>query len=748
MNTPLDILIAALAAAADYNSATEAAPKAVLWGDERCEFAALLPALRTRMPHLLTLGDFDASTRTGPAIWLRAAIAGAIPGLAWPSGAVPVIWLPGIARETLRAAEECPAGLVPLAWLAVAGCFFGHINGKDWTLAGFLGAERGPLKFDVAGDAATRQALIQAAPTLFSRPLEALVRRRIDEPFLHDLIMPDPAADMLRWLEGEVDPARLAAMAKWAKSELGFDVRKQDRSDAAVLLARQQGGWAKLWSRFSTNPGFHEPIVKLLYTVTPDLASDGAAYPAVNDAREAELRGALLNTGNLAPADARASIAKLEAAHHWRRETVWAGMGRAPLAFALAHLAKVAVPPVMPLHDAKALGDAYAKTGWRIDDAALAALAAASRLEDRAAVAAALRAIYLPWLNDTAIALQGLATSIDFTKRPPPPEEAAILFVDGLRMDLAQRLHALLAGDGAKATIGWQWSGFPTVTATCKPFASPVARDFSGTDPSAGFMAQSADGKPVVQSVLRKTLEAAGWATQSDLLGADKVWLEAGTFDGDGHSLGIRLVDALDKALRDVADIALRLARQGRQVRIVTDHGWLLVPGGMDAAKIEAGLTEPNSKWARCAVVKPGAKVSLPQFRWTWNNEVWIATAPGACAFFNKVEYAHGGISLQECVIPAIVLQPMDTKTSPTIAETTWKGMRLYVRVLHAAGMRVDLRQGSANGNSVAAAVKDIEPDGAASLLVDYDQEGKEAILVVVDAAGAVVARKAMKVAG
>ena len=108
----------------------------------------------------------------------------------------------------------------------------------------------------------------------------------------------------------------------------------------------------------------------------------------------------------------------------------------------------------------------------------------------------ALRAIYLPWLNDTAIALQGLATSIDFTKRPPPPEEAAILFVDGLRMDLAQRLHALLAGDGAKATIGWQWSGFPTVTATCKPFASPVARDFSGTDPSAGFMAQSADGKP------------------------------------------------------------------------------------------------------------------------------------------------------------------------------------------------------------------------------------------------------------
>jgi hypothetical protein len=748
MTTPLDALITALATAADYNTATEAAPAAVLWCDERREFAGLIPALRARMPHLLTYGDIDTATRAGPAIWLRAAIAGAIPGLAWSPGTVPVIWLPGVARETLRAAEECPARLVPLAWLAVAGSFFGHINGKDWTLAGFLGAERGPLKLDVAGDGATRQALIQAAPTLFARPLDALARRRIDEPFLHDLIMPDPAADMLRWLEGEEDPARLPAIAKWAKAELGFDVRKHDRSDAAALLARQQGGWAKLWSRFSTNPGFHEPIVKLLYTVTPDLASDGAAYPAVNDDREAELHGALLKTGNLAPAEARAAIAKLEVAHHWRRHSVWAGMGRAPLALALEHLAKVATPPVMQLHDAKSLGDAYAENGWRIDDAALAALAAAPRLEDRTAVAVALRAIYLPWLNDTATALQGLAASIDFTHREAPTKEATVLFVDGLRMDLAQRLCALLTADGAKVTIGWQWSGFPTVTATCKPLASPVAAEFTGTDPAAGFMAQSADGKPVVQAVLRKTLEAAGWSTESDLLGADRAWLEAGTFDGDGHSLGVRLVDALDKALRDVADITLRLARQGRQVRIVTDHGWLLVPGGLDAAKIEAGLTEPNSKWARCAVVKPGAKVSLPQFRWTWNNEAWIATAAGACAFFNKVEYAHGGISLQECVIPTIVLQPLATKAVPTIVETTWKGMRLNVRVLHAAGMRVDLRLGLATGTSIAAAVKDVEPDGAASLLINYDYEGKDAILVVLDAAGAVVARQAMKVAG
>lgn len=748
MTTPLDALITALATAADYNTATEAAPAAVLWCDEPRDFAPLLPALRARMPHLLTFGAIDAASRTGPAIWLRAAIAGAIPGLTWPAGTVPVIWLPGIARDTLRAAEDCPAGLVPLAWLAVAGSFFGHVNGKDWTLGGFLGAERGVLKLNVAADAATRLALVQAATTLFARPLASLATRHIDEPFLYDLIMPDPAADMLRWMEGDVDPARMPAMAKWAKAELGFDVRKQDRTDAAALLARQAGGWAKLWSRFTSNPGFHEPIVKLLYGVTPDLASDGAAYPAVNDEREGELRGALLKVGSLAPAEARAAFGKLEASHHWRRHTAWAGMGRAPLAFALAQLAKVATPPAMPLHDATALGDAYAEGGWRIDDAAMAALAAAPRLEDRTAVAAALRAIYLPWLHDTATALQHLAAGIDFAKHPAAPTETAILFIDGLRMDLAQRLCAMLTAEGASATLGWRWSGFPTVTATCKPFASPVAGAFSGTDPAAGFMAQTADGKPVVQYVLRKTLEAAGWSTENDLLGDAKTWQEAGTFDGDGHSLGIRVVDALDKALRDVADIALRLVRQGRTLRIVTDHGWLLVPGGMDAAKIEAGLTEPNAKWARCAVVKPGAKVSLPQFRWTWNNEAWVATAPGACAFFKGVEYAHGGISLQECVVPAIVVLPMAATAVPAIVETVWKGMRLNVRVLHAAGMRVDLRLGSADGASIATAMKDVEADGAASLLINYDHAGSDATLVVLDGAGAVVARKPMKVAG
>ena len=49
---------------------------------EACRVHAQLDAaLRERLPELLTYGDFDLTTRTGPAIWLRAATVGAIEGV-------------------------------------------------------------------------------------------------------------------------------------------------------------------------------------------------------------------------------------------------------------------------------------------------------------------------------------------------------------------------------------------------------------------------------------------------------------------------------------------------------------------------------------------------------------------------------------------------------------------------------------------------------------------------------------------
>src|SRR5262249_34053895 len=143
----------------------------------------------------------------------------------------------------------------------------------------------------------------------------------------------------------------------------------------------------------------------------------------------------------------------------------------------------------LPVSDLQTLAVSYAENGWRVDDAALLALAADLREEDRAAVAVALLRIYLPWLQDNATNLQTLARQNGLPNRegPQPFNCDALLFVDGLRMDLGHRLATLIEKNGATVRISWRWTGFPTVTGTCKPLASPAAGAFTGDYPAPDF---------------------------------------------------------------------------------------------------------------------------------------------------------------------------------------------------------------------------------------------------------------------
>ena len=286
MTTPLDALAAALHEAAGYNAAAEAPPLAVVWCDANREFLPLLPLLRERLPELLTYGDFDPETRTGPAVWLRSAIAGAVPSVSWPESATPIVYVPGVGRETLKGAEDCPALLQPLVWFTVAGTLFGHVNGKDWTLRGFLAAERGALKLNIADDAATRTALAHATLRFCTRPVEELRGKRWDAAQLNALLAPDLAADMLDWIDGsyttEADAARFTAFAEIAARDLKFDPRKLSRQDAARRLAMREGRWADVWARFEGSVGYSN-VVDLLGLEEPgnlfDHTDNRDAYP-------------------------------------------------------------------------------------------------------------------------------------------------------------------------------------------------------------------------------------------------------------------------------------------------------------------------------------------------------------------------------------------------------------------------------------------------------------------------------------
>ena len=70
--TVLDAIVQSISRAGEFNRDDQVAPTVILWPDKERQWEALLPVLRERLP--LTLGMYDAVSKTGPAIWLRCMI--------------------------------------------------------------------------------------------------------------------------------------------------------------------------------------------------------------------------------------------------------------------------------------------------------------------------------------------------------------------------------------------------------------------------------------------------------------------------------------------------------------------------------------------------------------------------------------------------------------------------------------------------------------------------------------------------
>lgn len=95
-------------------------PVALLWTDADRQWAGLIPRLQSGLPQLFVLGSYTPSARSGPAIWLRCVVDRTLSDVELEPGVVLILYLPGVARQALRAGEECPRDLQ-----RVAGAVFG-----------------------------------------------------------------------------------------------------------------------------------------------------------------------------------------------------------------------------------------------------------------------------------------------------------------------------------------------------------------------------------------------------------------------------------------------------------------------------------------------------------------------------------------------------------------------------------------------------------------------------------------------
>lgn len=768
-------LSAAVLAAAKGNSHAATPAAAVLWPDKEGQWLAALPALKKLMPNLCELGEYKPEQRRGPALWLKCAIAGSLPEVQLDG--IPVVYLPGVSRAELRAIESCPRDLQPLAELQYRGVFWSQANAKDWTLAAFLSSKNGGLGLDVAQDKATQEALLQAlqAGVLLERGVDDFKGRTINAEWLQTLLLPNPTRDLLLWMN-----APEAARSQWGdvlwdvftklcKMEFGFDPVADGVLVAAERLAKAEGKWAAVTELYRDSYSSFPHIFGLLAKVQPPqlglFPDQGllAGYPQANEQSESALRYALSACASMMAPQACAAVLAAEKEHGLRRAWLWASMGRSPLAEALGHLALVAeCSSTLPIGQTPSeLAAGYQHSGWQVDQAALHALACVHAKADLEAVGAALRAMYLPWIEEAARRLQEAAKAAGGL--PPLPTEQVIghgagtctVFVDGLRYDVAVQLQQRLRSLGDTA-LSARWTSLPSVTASGKAWCSPVAAHIAGTAADTEFEPRvAADGKPLSGHNLRKLLTDQGVQPLDKHETGDpqgQAWTEAGDLDHYGHEHGLRLARDLDSQLDQVFERVEELAEAGwKRIRIVTDHGWLLMPGGLPKSELAKHQTE--TRWGRCAVLKDSAHGTPLTFGWDWCKDVQVAYAPGVSSFVAGAEYAHGGISLQECLVPVLQLDCVGvskTAAAVTIQSVTWKGLRCTVVADGAApGQRVDIRTKAAlASSSLAASDKPLDGGKASLAVADDEHMGAAAVVVVLSAEGEVLQKQVTTVGG
>lgn len=653
-----------------FNPTLEAAPVAVLWTDEKREWEAVLPKVKDALPELYALGPYLPDERTGPGVWLRMVADRRAGKLV--AGETPILYLPGVGngqlRTDLRQLKNDPQ-LAPLAELQYRGCFWRQENGKDWTLRAFCETKRGGLGLRVSASQETAQALKAAMHKLLLQNLASLESLTLDDRYFNELINPAPDETVLRWLTApEVVQAEQGA--SWvsfvanAKKRFGVDLAKGPLDVAQRVLSSKPGEATHvLWEKYVAHWQSYPDAYALLRTIAPpDLLHGVDRYPRENEADESRLADELVAASRQEPLAAARAVRALEERHASRRETLWAAQGHAPLAAALAHLATIATASIesLPGGTAVDLARTYADKGWQVDAAARTAMALAQTAELEKPIYAVLEALYRRWLEKHAERFQALVAHSGYPawRLPEVAEGNVVLFVDGLRFDLARELEKSFAGDvGLSVTLEHGFTSIPSVTSSGKVWVSPACKLAAGvaSGGNGGFEPGLPKGAYTADK-LRKAMEAAVFAivdTENPSLAYGKGWAEfPGDIDSDGHNKGLRLARAVAAHLDDLEKAIRRLLNAGwKEVWVVTDHGWLLLPGGLPKAELPAKLTE--TKWGRCAVLKEAAgDHELLVLPWSFDANVRVALAPGISAFSSGRDYDHGGLSLQESVVP------------------------------------------------------------------------------------------------
>jgi hypothetical protein len=770
MSSIYDKVIQALKQAANHNSNVMVKPEVILWPDPEKQWCDVIEVLQESIPHLLIYGNFEPSKRQGPAIWLKCMVAKVLPEAAWDDAAIPIIYLPGVAKSDLRNVENAVFNFQPLLEYQYTGTLFTQENGKEWSIMAFVENPINGLGIKVAKDNATKDALKKTLPSIFQDREVLANKRLIDADYLNNQLFPDIIPTILKWMcKGDVllntmDAGKQEVFTNLCKSQYEFEPDHKNIKAIAEQLGAQKSAWKYVWQLYATAPHKYPEIEGLLRLAKPaDLgfgmfALPDESWPQVNEQKEEALALALTKAAEQDAIKALATLQDLEKEHSIRRNWVWFELGKSPIANALQYLVQMAAKANEAFSSStiEAIKDYYTTSGFLVDQFMRKSLAVVKSEKDKTIVKSIIHLFYQPWLENISNRFQKLVekdASIFTSQRAVAENETFVLFVDAFRYELAEEFCKRLSNYKLKVSLQADWSAIPSLTPTAKPNVSPIATAVSTQSGIVEFRPHLQNGKDLLTPVFREALKTAEFKLvthANDIQREGKYWQEIGDIDTKGHEEQADMVKRIEELFDQVQEALDVAFEKGiKRIKIVTDHGWLLLPGGLPKTQLNAGLTE--TRWGRCALIKEGATSDLLHLPWRWNPSIFIAYAPGISFFKVNEEYAHGGISIHECLVPILLVEnPHAQNIIAEVKTVKWVNLKCTIHTNEVPdGFSVDIRTKYNDAKtSIVLSKNKVLNGNSVTLMVDDGAESQAATIVLLDENERILDKKPTTVGG
>jgi hypothetical protein len=267
-----------------------------------------------------------------------------------------------------------------------------------------------------------------------------------------------------------------------------------------------------------------------------------------------------------------------------------------------------------------------------------------------------------------------------YDKYEKPGVKLVVIVSDAFRYELAQELVQEMAKSKHKATIEAAIAQLPTETKFCKPALLPhETLEFDGSD----VPTMKVDGKVLVSTDSRteqllkyvpdaacidyKQMENMTLAEKREFFKRPLVYIFHNRVDEDGHDV-IPSVKDWSQACRQAIDELAALVRSLHasinvsNVIVTADHGFIFNDIEIADKDKHCVSEESLEKKSRYYLTQSGAKVfgiskfPLSKVSGMKADDVYVAVPDGTnrIAVPGGYNFAHGGASLQEMIIPVI----------------------------------------------------------------------------------------------